>query len=107
MNCPRVTGWFSLDALSQQDDHWWGGQKIGATNADLVARVPEEIRGWKRQLAEEYLRSYRGGVPLSGNPPPRPAPTVAAPVAAPTVVALPTEAPQPQQQRGGNNRRRR
>ncbi len=74
INCRSVTGTFAAEALAKQNDHWWGGQDAGVriTNVSLV---PAAISGWKRYLAEEYLRSY--GVPRgtpqsatgSGEPP--------------------------------------
>ena len=106
MSCPTVRGMFAEDALKKQTDRWWGGQGIGSLGGPLAGRVPEEITGWKRTLAEEYLRAYRGSfrgapppgptveptppledLPLAPPPPeatPRPAPTPRATVAAPT-----------------------
>jgi hypothetical protein len=84
-----VTGTFAADALAKQDDHAWGGSAIDAalSTKDAVARIPEEITGWKRTLAEEYLRSGGGGA--------APRPTQPAPA--------PTAAPPPPQEDGGGN----
>jgi membrane peptidoglycan carboxypeptidase len=82
MNCPTVTGRFVKEALDRQTDRWWGGQSVGVLTTGVGAtRIPEEITGPKRQLAEEYLRGYRGGsggsrtdTRTSAPPPPPPAP---------------------------------
>jgi hypothetical protein len=58
-----VKGIFAEKALAKQTDNWWGGQFLGAAIpvSDRLARIPAEITGVKRALAEEYLRMYRGG----------------------------------------------
>jgi membrane peptidoglycan carboxypeptidase len=99
MNCPSVTGMFAADALAKQNDHWWGGQPVGETvDGNSVNSVPAEITGWKRYLADEYLRSYRGGggsVPPPRTNPPAPAPAAQPPAPAAAPVAQPTPAPAP------------
>lgn len=59
VSCPTVTGTFAAEALEKRNEHWWGGQFIGGINAGFEGRVPGEIFGWKRYLADEYLRTYR------------------------------------------------
>jgi membrane peptidoglycan carboxypeptidase len=82
VNCRSVTGTFAAEALAKQDDGTWGGSEIDGelgTN-EAVARIPESITGWKRYLAEEYLRRYGAPVrttprpPAQTAPPPPPAP---------------------------------
>ncbi len=94
MNCPTVTGTFAQEALDQQTDDWWGGQKLGGPLPldARAAKVPAEITGWKRYLADEYLRSYRGTAPprTSTSSAPPPAPNAPAPTPRPA-------APVPQQ----------
>ncbi len=98
MNCPTVKGLFAEDALKKQTDRWWGGQGIGALGKPKAGSVPEELTGWKRTLAEEYLRMYRGGRPAQRTSAPTPVatveqPTGQAPAAPAPLVAEPT--PQP------------
>jgi membrane peptidoglycan carboxypeptidase len=62
INCPSVTGLFAEEALARAEaENWWGGQPITTVAASSASRIPPEISGWKRYLAEEYLRAYRGG----------------------------------------------
>lgn len=74
MVCPSVTGMFAADALARQDSHWWGGREVAedTTRATSDFRVPPEITGWKRYLAQEYLRWYSGyGAGSNGTPQPQ------------------------------------
>lgn len=105
-NCPTVHGLFAEEALKQQTDRWWGGQTVGSlTTGAANGRIPEEITGWKRTLAEEYLRMYRGnivGAPPRQEPPappPQAPPVVPGVPAAPApplpTIAVPTRQPTP------------
>jgi membrane peptidoglycan carboxypeptidase len=67
--CPTVTGTFAAEALNRQDDSWWGGQKLLGP-VSVSQGIPAEITGWKRYLAQEYQRSYRGA-PIPRSAPPR------------------------------------
>ncbi len=79
-NCPTVKGLFAQDALDKQTDRWWGGQLVGAlTTGAANGRIPEEITDWKRKLAEEYLRTYRGNFVGAPAPVQRAAPAPQAP----------------------------
>jgi len=97
MSCATmVRGLFAEDALKKQTDRWWGGQFIGSLSAPLAGRVPEDITAWKRTLAEEYLRPFRGS-PDGGPPaqrPGEPTPAAADPRGTPTQTVA-TPAPQP------------
>ncbi|TAK63412.1 MAG: hypothetical protein EPO22_06620 [Dehalococcoidia bacterium] len=57
ISCPSVTSTFAAEALARQNDTWWGGQDAGVRISN-VSLVPAAITGWKRYLADEYLRSY-------------------------------------------------
>lgn len=98
MSCPTVHGLFAEDALKKQTDRWWGGQAIGSLGGPLAGRLPEDLTGWKRTLAQEYLRSYRGsfrGAPPAAStaePTPTPDDQRAAP---PLAEATPRPAPTP------------
>ena len=99
-NCPTVAGTFAQDALDKQADDWWGGQKLaGPLPLDArLARIPAEITGWKRYLADEYGRSYRsGGAPQTSAPPPN-SPPPAPPAPAPPAPVAPPPQPTPVQQ---------
>jgi membrane peptidoglycan carboxypeptidase len=110
MSCRSVTGTFATEALDRQNDHWWGGQLISAT-VDLRAiwRVPDEITGWKRKLAAEYL-GFSGGrstnveaTPTETLPPANSAPAAPPPSGNGTSSPV-TPTPQPQQPgRGGSH----
>jgi hypothetical protein len=110
MGCRNVTGTFATEALDRQNDHWWGGQLISAT-IDLRAiwRVPDEITGWKRKLAAEYL-GFSGGrstnveaTPTETLPPANSAPAAPPPSGSGTSSPV-TPTPQPQQPgRGGSH----
>lgn len=84
--CPTVKGTFAAEAIARNDASWWGGEELSEPYRGNG--VPPEITGWKRTLAEEYLRAYRGG---SGSSPRAPQPTPTAPPP-----AAPTAAPPPQ-----------
>ncbi len=110
-SCATVTGLFAEQALTRNDDAWWGGQPLSSP-ADVNARsIPAEITGFKRTLAEEYLRSYRGGSGRRTSPASQPAPVAPAPVVpqqpaptapAPVVPQAPPPPPPPPDE-GGNN----
>lgn len=61
--CRAVTGRFARQALENRAPNWWGGQLISGTNAVSATTIPGDITGWKRYLAEEYLRRYGGPAP--------------------------------------------
>jgi membrane peptidoglycan carboxypeptidase len=67
--CPTVTGLFAAEALERmREGTWWGGKPLTTSMpaSQLVSRIPAEITGWRRYLAEEYLRHYRAGGGSSG-----------------------------------------
>jgi hypothetical protein len=102
-NCPTVTGTFAQEALDRQTDDWWGGQKLAAPlplDARL-ARIPSEMGGWKRYLADEYARSYRGGSSPSSS---QPQPAAPAPPEAPAPQPI-APAPEPPGQQNGRRGR--
>jgi membrane peptidoglycan carboxypeptidase len=76
VNCKSVTGEFAAEALAKQDDHAWGGSKLDGelSTKEAVSKIPDAITGWKRTLAEEYLRYFRGG-PSTPRAPSQPQPT--------------------------------
>lgn len=78
-SCPTVRGTFARDALERANKpEFWGGETV-SSRAEARS-IPGDVSGWKRYLAEEYLRMYRGGssptrtssprVPERINPPP-------------------------------------
>lgn len=67
-SCPTVTGTFAREALERANrDNFWGGQEVSAPAS--ARSIPGDITGWKRYLAEEYLRMYRGGGPVRTSAP--------------------------------------
>jgi membrane peptidoglycan carboxypeptidase len=58
--CRAVTGRFARQALENRPPNWWGGQLVSGSTAVNINGIPADIGGWKRYLAEEYLRRYGG-----------------------------------------------
>ena len=82
--CRSVSGLFAKEALERRSPNWWGGEELGRPVApDDAGRVPAEIGGWKRYLAEEYLRYFRAPAParapIRQQAVPPPAPVAPAP----------------------------
>ena len=99
MSCPTVTGDFALDALAKQNPNWWGGQQVSGVVPANSNAIPGDINGWKRYLADEYIRSFHGAAPAQPavrNTSPAPAPPQRPPAAAPPAPpAPPPAAPRP------------
>lgn len=101
-SCPTVRGMFAEQALSRNDDQWWGGQEVSGSTSN--SSIPGDITGDKRALAEEYLRMYRGGGTRQAAPA-RPAPQQP-PVNNAPAPQPPAQEPQRNGNGGGNGRRR-
>lgn len=57
VKCPTsVKGIFATKALDRDQDRWWGGQDVDA--GQDPNKIPPEITGLKRSLAEEYMRRF-------------------------------------------------
>ncbi|HZP58059.1 MAG TPA: transglycosylase domain-containing protein [Dehalococcoidia bacterium] len=104
--CPTVTGLFATEALDRvQADDYWGGQQLSQPlpASQRLNSIPGEVSGWRRYLAQEYQRSYRGGARPAQQPrPPAPPAQPPPPAGAPpnnTAPAQPTAAVPPGQQR--------
>lgn len=93
-SCPTVKGLFAEQALSRNDVAWWGGQELTSPVPSDPRTIPAEITGWKRTLAEEYLRSYRAAPVRRSAPATQPAPTP---------VVVPEQAPPPAPDGGNGN----
>lgn len=106
-NCPTVTGTFAEDALAKQSDDWWGGQKLSGPLplADRLARIPGDVTGYRRYLAEEYQRSYNAGRGRTDAPPQQPAPAPQT-ISPPPPAAPPQPTPQPRRRGNGNGNAR-
>ncbi len=62
VKCPSVTGLFASDALAIEATNHWGGEELnGLVSANVCSTcIPNQIQGWKRYLAMEYLGRYGG-----------------------------------------------
>ncbi|MEX0749197.1 MAG: transglycosylase domain-containing protein [Dehalococcoidia bacterium] len=58
--CRTVTGRFARQALENRAANWWGGQLVSGATQVSASAIPADIGGWKRYLADEYLRRYGG-----------------------------------------------
>ena len=91
VKCQSVKGTFATKALERDQAIFWGGQDY--PDGQDPAKIPADVTGLKRYLAEEYLRRFVPPAPRRA-----PAPPPAAPVAPPPTDAVPP----PQDQRGGD-----
>ena len=57
-HCNAVTGMFAAAAIHHEEEDWWGGQQLisASTSSTKPGIIPLGVEGWKRKLAEEYLR---------------------------------------------------
>jgi len=106
--CRSITGRFVKEAIEGHDNHWWGGQAVfAALDPRAMNTIPAEISGWKRYLAQEYLR-YFGGTRTrqqQASPPPQQEPVPVQPDGQPAPQTNPPAA-QPRGNGHGNGRGR-
>lgn len=69
--CRTAKGMFAAAAIDRIGETWWGGQQLISTSAVKAGAIPSGVDGWKRTLAQEYLRYFARPVPAAA-PTPQP-----------------------------------
>ena len=87
--CRTVKGMFAAAAIDRIGETWWGGQQLISTSAVKAGAIPSGVDGWKRTLAQEYLRYFSRPAPAATPSLPDAVPTT--PAAAPTIPSATTQ----------------